>query len=68
MVGIPSCANGAFINGVLRDQWGWDGYVVSDCSAIQNVFLTHNYVLTFEAAAEVCMAAGEEAFDAWRCA
>ena len=59
VINIPSCANGAFINEVLRGQWGWDGYVVSDCSAINNVLATHHYVETLEAAAEVCMAAGE---------
>lgn len=61
IVGIPACANGAFINDVLRGQWGWEGYVVSDCSAIANVLATHHYVETPEAAAEVCMAAGEYA-------
>ena len=58
VIGIPSCANSAFINDVLRTQWSWEGYVVSDCSAINNVFATHHYVETLEAAAEVCMAAG----------
>ena len=27
--GIPSCANGAFLNGVLRESWGFSGLVVS---------------------------------------
>ena len=23
--GVPSCANGPLINGVIRKRWGWDG-------------------------------------------
>jgi len=34
--GVPSCANGAFLNGVLRDAWGWQGFVISDCGAIKD--------------------------------
>jgi beta-glucosidase-like glycosyl hydrolase len=32
--GIPSCAH-PFNNQVLREEWGWDGFIVSDCSAIE---------------------------------
>lgn len=34
--GVASCANDALINGVLRGAWGWDGFVVSDCDAIDD--------------------------------
>ena len=27
--GVPSCANGLFQNTVVRDEWGFDGYIVS---------------------------------------
>ena len=36
MNGRPSCANGAFQNDVLRKQWGWDGFIVSDCGALED--------------------------------
>jgi beta-glucosidase-like glycosyl hydrolase len=35
--GVPSCANSEFLNGVLRDQYGFDGMVVSDCGAIDHI-------------------------------
>jgi hypothetical protein len=35
--GVPSCANSEFLNGVLRDQYGFDGLVVSDCGAIDHI-------------------------------
>ena len=31
--GVPSCAQ-PFHNEVLRKEWGWDGFIVSDYSAI----------------------------------
>ena len=34
MDGIPSCANSKINNGVYREQYGWTGYLVSDCDAV----------------------------------
>ena len=31
--GIPTCANKGLLQTVLRDTWGWDGFVVSDYDA-----------------------------------
>ena len=33
--GVPDCANSFLLTDLLRKQWGFDGYVVSDCDAIQ---------------------------------
>jgi beta-glucosidase-like glycosyl hydrolase len=27
---VPTCGDPNLLNGVLREQWGWDGFVVSD--------------------------------------
>jgi len=35
--GYPCCAN-PFLDSVLRDEWGFDGYVVSDCGAITDFY------------------------------
>jgi len=29
--GVPSCANDLFQNQVVRDQWGFQGFIVSGC-------------------------------------
>lgn len=61
--GVPTCANSYILQDVLRDHWNWtdDGfYVVSDCDAIQNVFLPHNYSLTREGAAADSLIAGTD--------
>lgn len=61
--GVPTCASSYILQDVLRDHWGWtdDGfYVVSDCDAIQNVFMPHNYSPTREAAAADSLNAGTD--------
>lgn len=35
---VPSCAWSWANNDVVRGQWGWDGFFVSDCGAIDGIF------------------------------
>ena len=39
--GIPSCGNEMSQNEVLRAEWGFDGYIVSDCGAIVEPIFSH---------------------------
>eukprot|EP00936_MAST-01D_sp_MAST-1D-sp1_P000772 g772.t1 len=43
MNGIPTCADPTLLDGVLRSQWQWPGFVVSDYDAWANVQNTHHY-------------------------
>ena len=36
--GVPGCASTDLLQKRLRDQWGFKGYVVSDCGAIGDIF------------------------------
>jgi beta-glucosidase len=58
--GVPCCASSFLLTGVLRRQWGFDGYVVSDCGAIHNIWgrEEHHYVKTSEEAAAAAVKAG----------
>jgi beta-glucosidase len=56
--GIPCCVNHMLLTEVLRDEWGFDGYVVSDCGAIRNIYADHHYVPTAEEAAALGVLAG----------
>jgi beta-glucosidase-like glycosyl hydrolase len=40
---IPSCANRGLLNELIRDQWGFNGYVSSDCNAVNDVQNQHHY-------------------------
>ena len=35
--GVPMHAHGGLINGLLREQWGWDGVLVSDYTGIMEL-------------------------------
>ena len=51
MNGVPTCGDPNLLNGILRNQWGWDGFVVSDYDAYANIFGTHHFTKTMEEAA-----------------
>ncbi len=40
---IPMSANTKLLQHMLRETWGFNGYVVSDCGAIGDVFRNHNW-------------------------
>ena len=56
--GVPCCASALLLNDLLRRQWGFDGYVVSDCDAIGDIWRQHHYVKTPEEAAAAAIKAG----------
>lgn len=39
--GLPACENPRLLDEILRKQWGFQGYVVSDCGAIGDIYLNH---------------------------
>ena len=58
--GVPVCANSFLLTDLLRKQWGFEGYVVSDCGAIGDIWGRgqHHYVNTPEEAAAAAVKAG----------
>jgi beta-glucosidase len=44
--GEPCCANKRLMKDILRGEWGFDGFVVSDCGAIYDIWKFHKFVPT----------------------
>jgi beta-glucosidase len=49
--GEPACANTFLLEDQLRDAWKFQGYVVSDCGAVQDIQEGHHFVATLPEAA-----------------
>ena len=56
--GVPCSANQWLLTDVLRGDWGFDGYVVSDCSALSYDYEHHHFVGSYEESAQYSMRAG----------
>src|ERR1035437_259141 len=58
--GVPASASSFLLDDLLRKQWGFEGYVVSDCDAIRDVWgrQQHHYMNTPEEAASAAVKAG----------
>jgi len=39
--GLPACANPPLLENILRKEWGFPGYVVSDCGAVGDIYQGH---------------------------
>ena len=59
-MGKPCCASHQLLDEILRKDWGFNGYVVSDCNAIRDIHDYHNYVDSKEEAAAVAVLAGTD--------
>src|SRR5678815_5023963 len=58
--GEPCCANTHLLGELLRGEWGFDGYVVSDCGAIDDIYKRHNFVKTAEEASALAVKRGTD--------
>jgi xylan 1,4-beta-xylosidase len=57
---IPSCAWGWANNEVMRGEWGWDGFIVSDCGAVRGIYEGHQYVNDLPHAAQAGLRGGTD--------
>lgn len=56
--GIPACANKMLLTDVLRKQWNFTGFVISDSGAVEFLIVNHRYIQNIEEAAVACVEAG----------
>ena len=58
--GEPACANTHLLGDLLRGEWGFDGYVVSDCGAIDDIYQRHHFLKTAEEASALAVKRGTD--------
>ena len=56
--GIPSTGNSWLYNNLLKGQWAFDGFVVSDLYSIDGLYHTHHVCANLEQAAVMALKAG----------
>lgn len=56
--GVPACGNKRLLTDILRTEWGFTGYVVSDQEAIENIMTYHHYTNNSVDTAALCVKAG----------
>ena len=57
--GLPCCGS-KYLENLLRADWGFQGYIVSDCGAVDDFYRGHNVVSSPEAAAAMSVQAGTD--------
>jgi beta-glucosidase len=58
--GDPACSSPLLLQKILRGEWGFDGYVVSDCGAIRDIYQRHRVMSTGAEASAVAVQAGTD--------
>src|SRR2546426_2542381 len=56
----PCCANKKLMTDILRKEWGFDGYVVSDCGAISDIWKGHQFANSEAEASALGVKAGTD--------
>jgi len=58
--GLPACANPPLLEKILRGEWGFPGYVVSDCGAIGDIYQWHKAAKTAPEGVAMAVKAGTD--------
>ena len=56
----PCCANDRLMMDILRKEWGFNGYVVSDCGAISDIWKGHQFAKSEAAASAMAVKVGTD--------
>jgi beta-glucosidase len=63
--GKPACAQPVLLQEHLRQDWDFNGYVVSDCGAASDIFRNHKYTGTMAEGMAVAVKSGMDLICTW---
>jgi len=58
--GKAACGSDMLLKDILRGEWGFRGYVVSDCGAVDDIYARHKVVATGAGAAALAVKTGTD--------
>ena len=58
--GIPCTANNFLLRDILRNEWNFPGWVVTDCGAIYDIHINHKYIIDPVEAVAASLKAGTD--------
>lgn len=56
--GVPGCASESLLDGTLRQQWKFEGFVTGDCDAVRDIETGHKYARSAAEAGAFAIKAG----------
>jgi beta-glucosidase len=56
--GVPGCASEFLLDGTLREEWGFEGFVTGDCDAVRDIETGHKYAKSAAEAGALAIKAG----------
>ena len=59
-LGEPCCSSDTLLRKILRQDWGFTGYIVSDCGAVYDIYKFHKLVGTAAEASAMTVRAGTD--------
>jgi beta-glucosidase len=60
LLGAPCCGSNLLLQKILREEWGFSGYVTSDCGAIGDIYRGHKVAADAAGAAAKAIGAGTD--------
>lgn len=58
--GLPACASDKLLIDILRGEWKFKGHVVSDCGAIDDIYIRHKFLPTEAEASALAVKKGTD--------
>jgi beta-glucosidase len=60
LFGQPACASTTLLQEHLRHDWGFQGYVVSDCGAVEDIYRNHHFTQSIEEGVAAALKSGTD--------